>query len=64
MEEGFEDIRSFGVVFSGEVITALISYESVTVILVFGDPCLKCRRKVVERGVAEENLLDAWRDLV
>ena len=35
LEEGFEDIRSFGVVFSGEVITALITYESVAVVPIF-----------------------------
>ena len=53
-----------GVVFSSEVISALVAHESVAVILVFGDPCLKCRCKAVQWGVAEEDLPYSRRDLV
>ena len=45
-----------GVVSSSEVISTLTAHKSVAVILVFRDPCLKCRCKVVQWGVAEEDL--------
>ena len=64
LEKGFEDIWSIGVVVSGKVVSALIAHESVAVILVFGDPCLKCRCKVVEWGVTKENLPYSRRDFV
>lgn len=64
LEKGFEDIWSIGVVFSGKVISALVAHESVAVILILGDPCLKCRRKVVEWGVTKEDLPYSRRDFV
>lgn len=64
LKKRFENLWSIGVVLLGEVLGALVAHESVAVILIFGYPCLECRCKVVERGVAKENLPYSGRDLV
>ena len=64
LEEGLKDIMPISVVFPSEVIGTLVAHESVAIILILGDPCLKCRCKVVEWGVAKEDLPDLRRDFV
>lgn len=64
LEEGLEDIISISIVFPGEVIATLVAHESIAVILVLGNPDLYCRCKIVERGIAEEDLPYSRRDVV